>query len=130
LVLPLQKGIAPDDFPSQLNEAWSGSGGVAAEPRMFCLIKLDLAFVLSLQRIRANRYPRVIEVEKVRTSGMLLLRGPAVHAFHEHDIRLDFTVRVIRSTGVPPALAFKLHVFVDRKFASHKKFLCLANTEN
>ncbi|MGA2606686.1 MAG: hypothetical protein ABSH01_04420 [Terriglobia bacterium] len=118
-----------NDFPPQLNKVWSGSGGVTAQPLMLYLIKLDLAFVLSLQRVRANRYPRVIEVEEVRTFGVLLLRGPAVRAFHEHDIRLDFTVRVIRSTCVPPALALKLHVLVDRKFSSHKKFLCLANTE-
>jgi hypothetical protein len=52
-----------------------------------------------------------------------------VHTLYEHEIRLNFSVRMIRSTCIASAPAFKLHVLVDRKFSSHKKFLCLANTE-
>jgi hypothetical protein len=75
---------------------------------MLDLIKLDLALVLSRQRILTDRNPRVVEVEEVRAFGVLLLRILPVHTLYEHDIRFDFTVRMIRSTCVAPALAFKL----------------------
>ena len=53
----------------------------------------------------------------------------AVRTFRDHDIRLDFSVGVKRSACVPPALSLQFYILVDRKFSSHKKFLCLANTE-
>jgi hypothetical protein len=62
-----------DDFPPELDEAWSGRRGLAAQPLILYLIELQLALVLSLQRIPGNRNPRVIEVQEVRSFGVLLL---------------------------------------------------------
>src|SRR5579864_8341263 len=67
-----------------------------------------------------NGNPRVIEVQEVRAFGVLLLHVLPVRALHEHDIPFDFSVRMVRSTRVPPALACELYVFVDREFASHE----------
>jgi hypothetical protein len=99
-----------------LNYVWTRSQTLAAQPLILHFIELQLASVLSLQRILADGNPHVIEVQEVRAFGVLLLHVLPVHTLTSTASGLDFSVRMIRSTCVPPALACEHSVFVDRNF--------------